>query len=28
MFARFQVIVNKMKAMNSNMPYDDHARAL
>ncbi|XP_066334528.1 uncharacterized protein [Miscanthus floridulus] len=27
MFARFQVIVNKMKAMNSNMPYDDHARA-
>lgn len=28
MFARFQVIVNKMKAMNSDMPYDDHARAL
>ncbi|XP_066361067.1 uncharacterized protein [Miscanthus floridulus] len=28
MFARFQVIVNEMKAMNSNMPYDDHARAL
>ncbi|XP_066347590.1 uncharacterized protein [Miscanthus floridulus] len=28
MFARFQVIVNKMKAMNSSMPYDDHARAL
>ncbi|XP_072146346.1 uncharacterized protein [Setaria viridis] len=28
MFARFQVIVNKMKAMNRNMPYDDHARAL
>ncbi|XP_066311506.1 uncharacterized protein [Miscanthus floridulus] len=28
MFARFQVIVNKMKATNSNMPYDDHARAL
>ena len=28
LFARFQVIVNKMKALNKDMPYDDHARAL
>ncbi|XP_004966968.2 uncharacterized protein LOC101762853 [Setaria italica] len=28
LFARFQVIVNKMKALNKDMPYNDHARAL
>ena len=28
MFARFQTIVNKMRANRANLPYDDHERAL